>query len=294
MPKQPIRLGFLKALNLRTMTETLIILAAGASSRMKQSLSDASLGNIKSKALISLGKDNQPLLDYLLLNAQKAGYSTIYLVVGEAAEAFKKYYENNSYFSELTIRFATQHIPNERSKPFGTADAVLQTLEQFPELQRQTFSVCNADNLYSSEALEAVRRTDSPQAFISYDRNGLQFSTERISAFALVILDPGSYLTHIVEKPNPSELEPYRQLDGSFRVSMNLWKLDGAKIYPFLKNCPVHRERNEKELPTAILNMIRDYPKSVLAIPFNEHVPDLTSIEDIAVLKKYIDDHFSS
>jgi len=42
------------------MTETLIILAAGASSRMKQSLIDSSIEDVKSKALISLGKDTDP------------------------------------------------------------------------------------------------------------------------------------------------------------------------------------------------------------------------------------------
>jgi glucose-1-phosphate adenylyltransferase len=282
------------------MSNALIILAAGASSRMKESLNDSAeyttdgSSHITSKALITLGDGNKPLLDYLLLNATKAGYKDIYLVVGEAAIDFKEHYRYNPNFATLSISFATQYVPKDRSKPLGTADAVLQTLDQYPELQQRIFSVCNADNLYSVQGLKALRLSTSPQAFISYNRDGLQFTTARISAFALTLLDDENYLLHIVEKPNRSELESFRQQDGCFRVSMNLWKLEGAKIYPYLKNCPFNPERNEKELPTAVLNLIKEYPKSVLAIPFDEHVPDLTTKDDIERLKKYINDHFHS
>ncbi len=81
------------------MHNNLLILAAGASSRMKKSEANSSLSeeeikhaNTKSKALISLGKSNRPLLDYLLINAKKAGYKNIYLIVGEEASLFKSQY----------------------------------------------------------------------------------------------------------------------------------------------------------------------------------------------------------
>ena len=75
---------------------------------------------------------------------------------------------------------------------------------------------------------------------------------------------------------------------------MNIFKLSGSVIYPFLKDCPVHSERNEKELPNAILNMCNSIPKAMKGIPFSEHVPDLTSKEDIDTLKKYIQDLYKS
>ena len=74
---------------------------------------------------------------------------------------------------------------------------------------------------------------------------------------------------------------------------MNIFKLNGNSIYPFLKFCPVNVERNEKELPTTVLNLCKSQPKTVRGIPFNEHVPDLTSKEDIEILKQYMKDHFS-
>ena len=63
------------------MHDNLIILAGGASSRMKKSMASATLSeaeiksaNSVSKALIGIGKDNRPILDYLLFNAEKAGF----------------------------------------------------------------------------------------------------------------------------------------------------------------------------------------------------------------------------
>ena len=73
---------------------------------------------------------------------------------------------------------------------------------------------------------------------------------------------------------------------------MNIFKLDGNMIYPYLKNCPTHSTRKEKELPTAILNMAKENAKAVQGIPISEHVPDLTSKEDIVILKEYLKKHF--
>ena len=38
----------------------------------------------------------------------------------------------------------------------------------------------------------------------------------------------------------------------------------------------------------ALLNLLKDYPNSVIGIPFSEHVPDLTEKKDIAVVKEYL------
>ena len=88
-------------------TNTLIILAAGASSRMKRSLGNTQ--DFKGKALIPIGKSNRPMISYLLNYAEKAGYEHIILVVCKDAEAFKQYVSTIS--TQLTIDFAIQTIP---------------------------------------------------------------------------------------------------------------------------------------------------------------------------------------
>jgi len=280
------------------MNNNLLVLAAGASSRMRRSNTVADLSeedieaaNTTSKALIAVGSQGRPLMDFLLLNAKKAGYDNIYLIVAEDATNFKEHYgsktRNNSY-QGLQLSYAIQYIPSTREKPFGTADALTQALEQYPHLQKETFTVCNCDNLYSENALRALIELPHQNAFIAYDRAGLKFSMDRISQFALVVLDDLGHLIDIVEKPTEKVVESYMDKQGKLRVSMNIFKLDGASLFPFLKKCPVHPERNEKELPTAILNYCNTHPGNFKAILFNEHVPDLTSKEDIPKLKAYL------
>jgi NDP-sugar pyrophosphorylase family protein len=280
------------------MHDNLIILAGGASSRMKKQVTvndlseeEIAQANERSKGLIGVGPNGRPLLDYLLLNAKRAGYKNIYIIIGEQGDLFKEFYgsENkNNDFHGLTISFAIQYIPEGRTKPFGTADALFQAVEQYPELNSQYYSVCNSDNLYSAKALYALRETASPNAFISYNRDALEFPLERISRFAIAKLDENNCLVDILEKPTADVLDSYRDSEGILRVSMNAFKFDGAILYPYLKNCPVNPERDEKELPTVLLNSLKEDGNTALGIPFSEHVPDLTAKEDIAEVKEYL------
>lgn len=279
------------------MHDNLIILAGGASSRMNASLEQGLSSNVPivSKALIGMDKDGRPILDYLLFNAEKTGYKNVYLVIGEKADGFKKCYGNkakNNKFKGLSISYAIQYIPKHRTKPFGTADALFQALEQYPNLQYETFTVCNCDNLYSVEAFSKLKNASDINAFIAYDRDGLNFTMDRISRFALVLLDSENYLVDIIEKPSSEHIDSYKDRFGKFRVSMNIFKLSGKMMYSFLKDCPIHPERNEKELPTAILNMCKANTKAMKGFLLSEHVPDLTSKEDISVLKKFIEEHY--
>ncbi|QIH40201.1 NTP transferase domain-containing protein [Flavobacterium sp. Sr18] len=284
------------------MHDNLIILAGGASSRMKKQVSldnlseeEIAQANERSKGLIGVGPNGRPLLDYLLLNAKKAGYKNIYIIIGEQGDLFKEFYgsENrNNDFHGLTISFATQYIHEGRIKPFGTADALFQAVEQYPELNSQEYTVCNSDNLYSTEVLYALRETTSPNAFISYNRDSMEFPLERISRFAIAKLSEKNQLLDILEKPTAEVLESYKDTEGKLRVSMNAFKFNGALIYPYLKNCPVHPERDEKELPTVLLNALKEHPDTTLGIPFSEHVPDLTAKEDIAEVKAYLKKHY--
>lgn len=284
------------------MHNNLIILAGGMSSRMKKpstlnsvNQEENNQANSRSKSLISVGNSGRPLMDYLLYNAKKAGYKNIYIVINEQGGLFKEFYgklKANNNFNELNISFPIQYIPKNRVKPFGTADAVLQAVEQFPDLQNQSFTVCNSDNLYSVNSLTLSRKTQNTNAIISYDRDALAFSLEKIYSFAVMNLDKNNYLKNIIEKPSLEEAKSYQDKNGKIRVSMNLFKLDGKLMYSYLKNCPVHPIRNEKELPTCILNCVADNPNSFLGIPLAEHVPDLTAKDDIIIIKEYLKKHY--
>lgn len=277
---------------------TILILAGGMSSRMKASKEIATLSpaevkaaNSQNKGLIILEGDKRPVLDYLIKNCALAGFNKVVLITGENQLDFKRYYgspsKNNTLFG-LKIDFAVQHIPEGRIKPHGTADAVYQALNQFPELQEQEFAVCNCDNLYSVNALKLLQKTTANNAFIAYNRDGLEFPVEKIARFAICKLNASQELELIIEKPHEATINQFRDLSGKLRVSMNIFKFNGSDFYPFLKNCPEQPTRKEKELPTAILNMINQGEAKVLGIPLEEHVPDLTTKADIAVFKEYL------
>jgi len=284
------------------MHQNLIILAGGASSRMKKEAISTAIdtdiikqANTRTKSLISIDASGRPVMDYLLYNAKQAGYKNVYIVIGEKETLIKEFYGSKNRgndFHGLTINYVIQYIPKNRIKPFGTADALAQAIMQYPELSKETYTVCNSDNLYSVVALKSLREADSPNAFISYDRDALQYTIERISRFALVSLDSDGFLKGIIEKPSVIDNEKYKDVYGKLRVSMNLFRFNGAMFLDYVMNCPVNEERDEKELPTALLNMIKELPKSVKGIPVSEHVPDLTSKDDIVILKQYIKEKF--
>ncbi len=279
------------------MTDHLILLAGGASSRMKKSSgahiseTQTTQANTKSKALILL--HNKPMIEFLLYNAMCAGLQNIYIVVGKDSDDFIAHFKNSNstIFSSLYIQFVHQEIPESRVKPLGTADAIFQALNQFPALKQNQFLVCNCDNLYSVAAFTALRDVKSPHAFINYDRDALRFSIEKIEGFALTKTNNENYLVDIIEKPTAEQVPLFEDNEGKLRVSMNIFKFDGEQFFPFLASCKLHPQRNEKELPAALLNMVKAFPTATFAIPFSEHVPDLTGKEDILEMNKYLATH---
>ena len=272
--------------------KSLLIMAGGASSRMKRSLSQSNLtqdeknlaGKVH-KSLIPLGKEKKPLLFYLISNAVSVGVTDIYLITSSENEAFQKLVGTskiNNSFAGAKVHFAIQYLKKGHIKPLGTADAVEQTLVQYPELIEQTFIICNGDNLYSKAAFKnLLKPRQVTNALISYARSGLRFKDERIEKFAVMEVDSLGYLKKIIEKPDPNTVEKYRDKSGEIRVSMNIFSFNGTQLNPYLKNCPIHPERNEKELPEAIRLLNVKEPNQIKCFGMKEHILDLTSAEDI-------------
>jgi len=275
------------------MTKTIVVLAAGMSSRMKKSADSeidnkkADEANKKSKSLITFG--NKPFIYFLLKNISNAGFETVIMVVGNDHNDFKSQIDLLDITSKLEIKYATQKIPKDRVKPFGTADAVFQTMEQIPELQNESFCVCNSDNLYSTNSLKTIRENDYENAVLAYDRDSLNFPKERVSSFSILMTDDNFNLLNFIEKPTQEQVDQNLDSNGKIRVSMNIFKFNGLQAFDFIKNCPINPIRNEKELPSAIVNMINENDLYMKGIPIAEHVPDLTSKADINIIQKLIE-----
>ncbi len=275
------------------MAKTIVILAAGMSSRMKKSIdsdiddSKADEANKKSKSLITFG--DKPFIYFLLKNIVEAGFENVIMVVGKDFDDFKKQLDNLNFNNKLKIDYAIQKIPKDRVKPFGTADAVFQTMDQIEILKNSSFCVCNSDNLYSTNSLRTIRENAYENAVLAYDRDSLNFPKERVSSFSILMTDDNFNLVNFIEKPTQEQVDQNLDSNGKIRVSMNIFKFNGMQAFDFIKNCPINPIRNEKELPSAIVNMINENDLYMKGIPIAEHVPDLTSKADINIIQKIIE-----
>jgi glucose-1-phosphate adenylyltransferase len=281
----------------------LIILAGGISSRMKKPVS--SVLNIdekllketetKAKSMLSVGMNDRPFMDYLLYNAVEAGFRDVLIVLNEKDDSIKSYYgleDEGNEFLNLKISYAIQKIPEGRVKPLGTADALLQGLQQKRDWAGSKFIVCNSDNLYSVAALRLLLEDEHLNSLIDYNREALEFERSRILKFAVITKNEERYLTDIIEKPNEEELEKAKDKNGVIGVSMNIFSFSYDLIYRYLERTPIHPVRNEKEIPSALTIMIKENPQSMYCYPLSEHVPDLTEKEDIPAVKKYLQEKF--
>jgi glucose-1-phosphate thymidylyltransferase/glucose-1-phosphate adenylyltransferase len=171
----------------------------------------------------------------------------------------------------------------------GTADAVLQGMLTRPDWKRGKFTVCNSDNLYSVEVLKRLLQDTHLCAMADYDRDALGVELDRVKAFAIIWKDGEGYLTDIVEKPGPEEIEKARDANGRVGVSMNIFRLDYDALLPVLETCPLHPVRQEKELPTALKMLLEENPKAIFTIQVSEPVPDLTSKGDLLKVRSFLE-----
>ena len=268
-------------------------MAGGASSRMKRSLSNSDLpetivqtARSVHKSLIPVGREGRPLLYYLLRNAVRAAIENVYIITSKNNESFKAFINELSgdeFFNGLHLFIAVQFVPKDREKPMGTADALQQCMEQFPELKQAYFTVCNGDNLYSAESLKQLSSPrDTPHALIAYEGASLGHTEAKLAKFALLDFnEDDGQLISILEKPDVKTLLNYKKQHGKLWVSMNIFNFLGSGIYPFLKKCPIHPVRKEKELPEAVRQMVEHEDQTLVCYKRSEKIPDLTSASDI-------------
>tara|TARA_B100000989_G_scaffold249255_1_gene196815 strand:- start:3635 stop:4456 length:822 start_codon:yes stop_codon:yes gene_type:complete len=267
----------------------MVIMAAGVSSRMKRSSVPIAISkklveqsNKREKGFIQVGDGNEPLIFYIINNCIKAGIKDFYIILSEDSTQFQKYLKKIEKKLVIKIKYGFQDFYGNY-KPMGTADALFQLMNQFQELRKIRFLVCNSDNIYSTKAIKLLLNESTYNSMIAYNYNCLKFSEDRLSSFSILKIRE-NFLTGIIEKPN---LETIKSFTIKY-VSMNIFSFKGYQVYNYFKNCPVNIERKEKEIATAIQNMILDNNNSIITFPLCEHVPDLTFKEDINTISKFL------
>ena len=267
----------------------MIIMAAGVSSRMKESSVPKEISqnliyqsNYRVKGFIQAGEGNEPIIFYIIKNCISAGVKNFYIILSDNSDEFQDYLKKLEIKLSIQIKFGFQDFYG-KLKPMGTADAIFQLMNQYKELRNKRFLVCNSDNLYSSRAMKLLLAEHNYNSMIAYNFDCLKFSEERLATFSILKFK-GKFLDRIIEKPDMKIIKNYSK---KF-VSMNIFSFMGKMVYQYLKDCPISIKRGEKEIATALQNMILDNKRSMIVFHLCEHVPDLTFKEDIDKISKFL------
>ena len=110
------------------------------------------------------------------------------------------------------------------------------------------------------------------------------FNEKKISSFSILEIK-NNFLYKIIEKP-PINL--IKDISEEKFISMNIFSFFGDQVYNYLRNCKINKDRGEKEIATAIQNMINDRNESIKVFKICEHVPDLTYKDDIKLLNNLL------
>ena len=269
---------------------TMIIMAAGVSSRMKASNGNYTLpkeqvsqSNTRAKGFIEIGKKNETLIYHIIKNSVASKISDFIIILSQDSIESQSYLRKIEKELSIKIDFAFQdYYGNE--KPMGTADAIYQAMNQFPELKTSRFLVCNSDNLYSTKAIEMLKSESICNSMIAYNSDCLNFKDEKISSFSILEIK-NNFLSKIIEKP---DIDLIKTIDNKKFVSMNIFSFFGNQIYEYLRDCEINEYRGEKEIASAIQNMVNDKKESIKIFKICEHVPDLTLKDDIQLIKSFL------
>ena len=181
------------------MKPTLVILAAGMASRY---------GSMKQ--VESFGPSGETIMDYSIYDAINTGFGKIVFIIQEEfANNFKAIFEpklngriaTDYVFQHLSSFTETRTLPPERTKPWGTAHAVLCCKGKVNE----PFAVINADDYYGRDAFSkafhflSTQCNPSTYCIIGYELKNTLSDNGSVSR-GVCELDVNNNLTDINER----------------------------------------------------------------------------------------------
>lgn len=216
------------------MKPTLVILAAGMASRY---------GSMKQ--VEGFGPAGETIMDYSIFDAIRSGFGkVVFIIRKEFADNFRAIFEpklkgkiaTEYVFQELEFFTEGFEIPAGRTKPWGTAHAVLCA----KDMVKEPFAVINADDFYGKNAFQNaaaflnVGCNKDNYAIVGYDLVKTLSEHGTVNR-GVCSLDHDGNLAAVTERINISKkdgkivcedgLEP-KELSLATRVSMNFWCFD--------------------------------------------------------------------
>jgi hypothetical protein len=219
---------------------TLLILAAGMASRY---------GSMKQ--IQAFGPSGETIMDYAIYDAIRAGFKkVVFIIRKDFADDFRDLFEPRLrdkveigyVYQELNAFTDGYQVPAGRSKPWGTAHAVLCAKDAIKE----PFAVINADDFYGRDAFEKAYSfltngcSEKRYSIIGYDLLKTLSDNGTVNR-GVCQVDAKGNLTSIAERINISRKdgkiicddgqEP-KELPLQSSVSMNFWCFDPS-VFPY-------------------------------------------------------------
>lgn len=286
------------------MQPTLLILAAGMASRY---------GSMKQ--IQSFGPSGETIMEYSIFDAIKAGYKkVVFIIRKEFLDDFKEVFgtklegkvEVDYVFQELDAFTGNKNIPEGRTKPWGTAHAVLCAKDQVKE----PFAVINADDFYGRDAFvksyEFLTKEVSPKKYAIIGYELLKTLSENGTVNRGVCeVDDEYNLISIAERLNISlkdgkivcddDQEP-KELPMDSQVSMNFWCFDPSifeyseKLFHEFLDKNMENPKAEFFIPIVADQFINDEVGEIKVIPTSAQWFGVTYKEDAPEVQKSLDE----
>lgn len=216
------------------MKPTLLILAAGMASRY---------GSMKQ--IQGFGPSGETIMDYSIYDAIRAGFGkVVFIIRKDFADDFKNIFEpklkgrvaTDYVYQDLHSFTGSYAVPADRTKPWGTAHAVLCAKDAVKE----PFAVINADDFYGRDAFEKaykfLTKEVSPNLYciIGYELAKTLSDNGTVSR-GVCQVDAEGNLVSIAERTKiyqDGDKITYEEGDKKFevpydsKVSMNFWAFD--------------------------------------------------------------------
>jgi len=224
------------------MEPTLLILAAGMASRY---------GSMKQ--IQSFGPSGETIMDYSIYDAMRCGFKkVVFIIRKDFAENFKAIFEpklkgkiaTDYVYQDLNSFVGDFQVPAERTKPWGTAHAVLCA----KDVVKEPFAVINADDFYGKDAFEKAYQfltsesDHDTHSIIGYDLSKTLSENGTVSRGVCEADANGNLISisertkiyldgdRIVYEENGEKIEVPRNSP----VSMNFWCFDPA-VFSFIE-----------------------------------------------------------
>ena len=261
----------------------------------------------------AFGPDGETIMDYSIYDAIRAGFGKIVFVIREDfAEQFKAVFEPK-LSGRVKIEYVYQHLDahlngyprkSERTKPWGTAHAVLCAKEVIQE----PFAVINADDFYGRDAFVKAYEFLTGQcsaehyAIVGYALQQTLSDHGTVNRGVCSMNDQGD-LIGVTERLNISPenelivckdgLEP-EVLASDTIVSMNFWCFDPSvfdyseKLFASFLAERGQEEKSEFFIPLVADSFIRESAGRVEVIPTSSIWFGVTYKEDAPAVKEGI------